>query len=202
MSDISTQEVETPASKPASRADSKAVRFADSLDIASEGAGSGSSSTAAKTEPKIEPLGDVVERSSRPEELVARPATKKPSRFRKERGDTSKVVSDPIVKGPHQAPARFLDEDRTTAPTGPDGQTIATSIVERQATTEVKEPDEFDAALLQQEVAVEYHRARNRLIQKEGGFLKQNQDAIKPLDEEEGGPRRMSKFKAARLSRQ
>ena len=65
------------------------------------------------------------------------------------------------------------------------------------------EPDEFDPALLSQEVATEYHKMRNRMIQRQGGFLKNDEDesGIVPLDEEEGGPKKVSRFKAARLAR-
>ena len=39
------------------------------------------------------------------------------------------------------------------------------------------------------------------MIQKEGGFGKPAEQEIIPLDEEEGGPPRMSRFKAARLAK-
>ena len=62
------------------------------------------------------------------------------------------------------------------------------------------EPDEYDPTLVQQEVATEYHKMRNRMIQRQGGFMAQDADKAEvPLAEEEGGPKKMSRFKAARL---
>ena len=63
-------------------------------------------------------------------------------------------------------------------------------------------PDDLDPALLQQQVKTEYNRMRNRMIQRQGGFTAQEDGAEVPLTEEEGGPRKMSRFKAARLGRE
>ena len=65
----------------------------------------------------------------------------------------------------------------------------------------VAEPDEMDPQLLHQEVATEYHRMRNRMIQRQGGFMMEEESKIIPLTEEEGGPKKVSRFKAARLAR-
>ena len=64
------------------------------------------------------------------------------------------------------------------------------------------EPDDFDPAILQQEIRTEYYRTRNRMIQKQGGFMKNDEEenGIIPFSEEEGGPKKMSRFKAARLA--
>lgn len=62
------------------------------------------------------------------------------------------------------------------------------------------EPDEFDPALLQQQVKTEYNRTRNLMIQRQGGFSRPEDDGPEvPLTEAEGGPKKMSRFKAARL---
>lgn len=89
------------------------------------------------------------------------------------------------------------------APSGPEGTTLATTIIERtpDPNAEVTEPDALDSQLLHQEVATEYHRIRNRMIQKQGGFAKEEESEIVPLTEEEGGPKKVSRFKAARLAR-
>ncbi|KAL8963922.1 MAG: hypothetical protein Q9183_004844 [Haloplaca sp. 2 TL-2023] len=88
-------------------------------------------------------------------------------------------------------------------PTGPLGRTHA-SVIERPYVEQVKKdsvpaPDGFDESLLQQELKVDYHRSRNRMIQKQGGFLgpeeKENEEG--PLTDENG--KKISKFKAARL---
>ncbi|KAL2040222.1 hypothetical protein N7G274_007125 [Stereocaulon virgatum] len=64
------------------------------------------------------------------------------------------------------------------------------------------EPDDYDPALVQQEVATEYHKMRNRMIQRQGGFTARDEEKAEvPLTEAEGGPKKMSRFKAARLGR-
>lgn len=73
-----------------------------------------------------------------------------------------------------------------------------------------QEPDELDPAIMRQEIAVEYHHMRNRMIHRQGGFLKrpeeeeneEGQEKV-PLTPEEGGERKkkISRFKAARLGR-
>ncbi len=85
----------------------------------------------------------------------------------------------------------------------------APTVVERppSATTNpstIREPDEFDAALVQQEVSTVYHRMRNRMIQRQGGFTNGDDEDEKgevPLTEAEGGPKKVSRFKAARLNK-
>lgn len=57
----------------------------------------------------------------------------------------------------------------------------------------------MDAQLLNQEVATEYHRMRNKFIAKQGGFMKEEDGEFVPFTEEEGGAKKMSRFKAARL---
>lgn len=198
------------ASKPAK----KGVQFADALDIAPDTTTQPSPAGPVEEpeEPFVDPMkSTIVERST-----TIRPAApaalepKKTSRFKKVRAaapavaDALPTTKQPptLPKGPADAPARFLNhEDVQTAPTGPEGQTLAGTIVERDASSEVKEPDEFDAALLHQEAAVEYHRMRNRMILKEGGFAKEKEEAIEYPEEEESG-KRVSRFKAARLGRQ
>lgn len=105
-------------------------------------------------------------------------------------------------------PIQLTEEGRTSqVPEGPPGKTHAEGIVERETssnTANSPDPDDVDPVLLQQEVATEYHRIRNRMIQREGGFLpREDQQERIPLTEEEGGStKKMSRFKAARLARQ
>lgn len=89
-------------------------------------------------------------------------------------------------------------------PEGPPGKTHLNHIIERESPSnavDAPDPDDMDPFLLQQEVAVEYHRMRNRMIQREGGFLpRDGQEERVPLTEEEGGSgKKVSRFKAARL---
>lgn len=197
---------------PAPKHAKKGVQFAESLDIAPDPTATPS---AAPVEEPEEPFADpmkstIVERSATAKPAApAPPEPKKTSRFKKARAATPSVADalpttqlPTIPKGPADAPARFLNhEDVRTAPTGPEGQTLAGTIVERDAPAKVKEPDEFDAALLHQEAAVEYHRMRNRMILKEGGFAKEKEEEIEYPEEEESG-KKVSRFKAARLARQ
>ena len=95
-------------------------------------------------------------------------------------------------------------------PSGPSGQIQSKILIERPPpptkTTEPASPDEFDPALMHQELAVEYHRLRNRMIQRNGGFVQEEEEpAEMPIVDDEReqqqleGGRKMSLFKAARL---
>lgn len=201
--------------------DAKKVSFASSVDIAPletvppaapPAAPSAAAKTKAPAEPVVDPMSEViVERasskhngSSSNEPPAAPDATQKPkrvSRFKKARGDGATAPDAGLPKGPHQAPVRFLDEDRTVAPEGPEGKTHAEEVIERTAVTEPKEPHELDAGILMQEAATEYHKTRNRLIQQQGGFLQASESAVVSVGQEDGGPR-ISKFKAAKLGKQ
>lgn len=74
---------------------------------------------------------------------------------------------------------------------------------EKNSSTIAVEPDGLDASLLQQQVATEYHRMRNRMIQRQGGFLasaeEESSGGLVRLDEG-GEGKKVSRFKAARLS--
>lgn len=68
----------------------------------------------------------------------------------------------------------------------------------------IREPDELDPALVHQEVSTAYHRMRNHMIQRQGGFMNIDDEDEKgevPLIEAEGGQKRVSRFKAARLGK-
>lgn len=204
----------------------KGVKFASELDVAPAPGTATEAVSSAVEEPKqpfVDPMrGTIVERNPAPQPAAPQPAStpaepKKTSRFKKARTNTAATAAatTPATqtlpsrpKGPAEAPLRFLDRDGEvpappTAPSGPEGKTLAGTIVERDTPVEAKEPDEFDATLLHQEAAVEYHRVRNRMIQKQGGFVREEEAAIEyPEDEPEEGGKRISRFKAARLARQ
>lgn len=188
----------------------KGVKFANALDIAPETDNKPAPAPAEPQKPYVDPMkSTIVERSPAAQPAAPTASTpKKTSRFKKIRATESAPspaeTQLPVrTKGPAEAPARFLDQDVRTAPTGPDGKTLAGTIVERDMPSDTVEPDEFDATLLHQEAAVEYHRMRNRMIQKQGGFVAEKEEAISyPEDEErETGGKRVSRFKAARLGR-
>ena len=177
----------------------KGVRFAPALDIAEEPASSPATApdrAAPVPKPVVEPLSDVVmERSSGTAAATPR-LNKKPSRFRKERA-TGGV---PTFQGVPLVAERAPEPDRAFAPTGPEGRTLANSVLEHEPSPQAREPDELDARLMKQQAAEEYHRVRNRLIHRQGGFLREDERPVRPLEEEEGGPKRVSRFKAARLA--
>lgn len=192
-------------SKPAK----KGVKFANALDIAPERDTTPTPAPVEPKEPYVDPMmSTIVERSpaAQPGTLTAS-APKKTSRFKKARAaeptpNPAETQLPVRAKGPAEAPARFLDQEVRTAPNGPDGKTLAGTIVERDMPPDTVEPDEFDATLLHQEAAVEYHRMRNRMIQKQGGFVAEKEEAIEYPEDEDMSGKRVSRFKAARLGRQ
>ncbi|KAM0504339.1 hypothetical protein ACHAP8_002746 [Fusarium lateritium] len=183
--------------QPESANSKKGVRFASSLDIAQESEPTSlpvREAPSEEKEPIVEPLNDIVERStSKTSDTTNTKSTRKQSRFKKAR--------DTVPPGPLDVPATFIDQDRPTAPTGPDGTTLADTLVEREPTRAAQPPDEFDDELILQEVADEHHKLRKKFIQREGGFLKEDESPIQPLEEQDGGRERVSRFKAAKLSK-
>ena len=114
----------------------------------------------------------------------------------------------PPRSNPFPSSATFSLNDRIRrVPEGPAGQIQSSTLVERPRNSDpieaAVEPDELDPGLLHQEVALQYHRMHNRIIQRKGGFTQkdeeegEDEDAI--LEDERG--RKMSMFKAARLAR-
>lgn len=111
--------------------------------------------------------------------------------------------------GPHLPPAIASSRPPRPTPTGPSDHTLAENIIERPYTTTAnpdatpQEPDEFDPTLLHQEATTEYHRQRNRMIYRQGGFLPQQEDEDEVLLDGEGEEqgRKVSRFMAARLGR-
>ncbi|CAJ2500696.1 Uu.00g035490.m01.CDS01 [Anthostomella pinea] len=173
----------------------KSVRFATDLDIAEAPASTATQVNPEQAkQPEVDPISDVKERAVGTAAAPTQTSRKKPSRFRKNR-----ATEAPAAQAPAIAPQKPVDQSRY-APSGPKGRTLATSVLEHEPSIEAQEPDEFDANLLQQQVAEEYHKMRNKLVHRQGGFLKENENPIQPLDEEEGGPKRMSRFRAARLA--
>ncbi|KAI0548347.1 Prefoldin subunit-domain-containing protein [Xylaria curta] len=177
------------AASSTTKDEAKSVRFAPSLDIAEPSPSVAQPKSAQPQQPEVDPLSDVVERRSSQATQVTSTSGRKPSKFRKERASG----------GPMPAPEKPSDTARY-APSGPEGQTLASEILEHEPSNAVKEPDELDANFLHQQVTEEYHKMRNRLIGRQGGFLKEDTNPIQPLEEEEGGPKRVSRFKAARLA--
>ncbi|KAI1259902.1 hypothetical protein F5Y18DRAFT_281527 [Xylariaceae sp. FL1019] len=173
----------------------KAVRFATSLDSVEHSSPPTQQVPKQPKKPEIDPLSDVVERSSTAPTKPGTASRKRASRFRRERASEGPNTPSPAV-----APEKPTSTIRY-APSGPEGRTIASDILEHEPTNEIREPDEFDANLLHQQVTEEYYKMRNRMINRQGGFLKEDESPIQPLEEDEGGPKRVSRFKAARLAK-
>ncbi|KAI1282810.1 Prefoldin subunit-domain-containing protein [Xylaria sp. FL0933] len=194
-SDLPTANSNPPINSAPEDEVKKSVRFASALDIAEPPSSSSQLQPPNTQLPEVDPLSDVVERRSSGPSNVTSSSPRKPSRFRKER-----VNGPPVAQMPPIAPEKPTDTTKY-APSGPEGQTLASTILEHEPSNEIKEPDELDANLLHQQVTEEYYKMRNKIIGRQGGFLKENTDIIQPLEEEEGGPKRLSRFKAARLAK-
>ncbi|KAI0895449.1 Prefoldin subunit-domain-containing protein [Annulohypoxylon nitens] len=181
----------------------KSVKFAQSLDIAEapDSALVPRQTLAESTDhPEGNLMSDVMERNGGTHQPKAA-STKKMSRFRKERTTEPSIIKAPLaLDGTPIAPDRPNINIKPT-PSGPEGQIVAKSVLEHEPSSEVKEPDEFDANLLHNQATEEYFKMRNRLVHRNGGFMKEDESPIQPLDEEEGGPKRVSRFKAARLAK-
>ena len=203
----------------ASSSGRKSVRFSEELDVSPAPLPPTQINANSAKEWIPAPVGDIIERTPVAEPARA-PMPKKASRFKSMQTTTPKVLNGPLMSTGSLLPLTPLkpkqpkpfsqpillpteSQDPLTAPTGPEGQTLASRIIERDVPTDssVTAPDELEPQLLHQEVATEYHRIRNRMIQKQGGFMKEEEGEIIPLTEEEGGPKRLSRFKAARLAR-
>ena len=201
----------------------KGVRFAEDLDMSKEPP---PASTELQTElmeiSGSRPISEtVVERSRNSVETSGNvPKKQKLSRFKSARSGIVPAVegnaaSLPMIaavqaiKQPFAGPPNFAEKERIRqVPEGPQGRTHADVLIERTPRSDVNtatEPDELDPALLHQEVAVEYHRMRNRMIQRNGGFMQTDDESAEiPVtegNEDESGGRKMSRFKTARLAR-
>ncbi|KAH6845321.1 Prefoldin subunit-domain-containing protein [Chaetomium sp. MPI-CAGE-AT-0009] len=200
----STAPASAPAPTPAASKGKKSVSFASKLDIAPDTASQPAPDARSK-ERKIAHVGDIVEKVAEEETLKdPEEPPKRVSRFKKERPTAAASAHPPVTKlppGPHQLPRNFGAgiSDRPTDPVPPD-QTLAITVAERTTIATPTEPDDLDDAVVYKAAALEYSRLRNQLIRNQGGVV-DNESGLVPLDEELGGPKRQSKFKAARLTK-
>ncbi|TEY57520.1 hypothetical protein BOTCAL_0215g00010 [Botryotinia calthae] len=201
----------------------KSVRFSEELDVSP--APDEPVSSSSKTEMKTAPVGDIIERKAPGPSSSAPPVQKKASRFKTSRAPSSNSTNGissttpiatnpthlklfpatPATPKPFSQPIQYAPaiEKPREVPTGPANRTLAPNVIERDVShdTNAAPPDEFDPQLLHQEVATEYHRMRNKIIGKQGGFGPEEEGEIVPFTEEEGGPKKVSRFKAARLAK-
>ena len=148
------------------------------------------------------------------------PAKTRVSRFKSARNTKNRSGDDFLERGlpntsgptePKQPEGTVPETQTRDVPTGPPDRPHADTIIERpfpsNADDPPPEPDEFDPKLLQKQVTTEYHRQRNRMIYRQGGFLpnEENEEAEEaevPVDEHGNEQRRkVSRFMAARLGR-
>ena len=133
---------------------------------------------------------------SRSAEHPAAPTAKKEGHLQIKASDGNQVKTPSL-------PAFTPPATPKITPTGPPGRTHAPHVVERAFEDNVRledvcEPNELDTPLLQQELAMDYHRTRNRMMQRQGGYLANDEDEEQsPLVDENG--KKISRFKAARL---
>ncbi|KAL8738386.1 MAG: hypothetical protein Q9181_000808 [Wetmoreana brouardii] len=205
--------IKEPPEATSTKQGKKNVRFAKSLDIQEQPTsptdGNRSQPRQNKTSTPIH--ADVVERSPPPRnsndtaaptgrrkgsKLVAACNRSAPLQVKASNGEQIKTPSLPAFTPPATP---------KMTPKGPSGRTHAPTVIERPASDDenaesVPEPDELDGSLLRQEVMMDYHRTRNRMIQRQGGFLGQDEEVAEdegPLVDENGN--KISRFKAARL---
>lgn len=173
----------------------KGVRFADSLDVSeAPRAISRPATDGAKASSAAPTLSDTIVERSVPEAVMTEQASRpaKVSRFKSARAGSNQVP--PMLPMPAVGVA-------SPVPTGPAGRTLAHTITEHTETSgSPHAPDEFDPVLIHREVQADYHKARNKLIQQQGGFKATDEDEESPMMEERNGQsKKVSRFMAARL---
>jgi len=209
------------ASVASSPVPTKGVRFADKIDIQEapilKDSTNGSNTTTETMAPAPGTDKKKVSRfkseraagtfaASRPPEAATIVAANTPILSRVIEHTSSSTLSS---IGPHLPPAIPSLRPPRPPPNGPSDRTLAENIIERPYTTAAdpdtkpQEPDEFDPTLLHQEATTEYHRQRNRMIYRQGGFLPKEEDEDEVLLDGEGEEqgRKVSRFMAARLGR-
>ena len=192
----------------------KGVRFAEVLDISSETRKESMHDTQkGQADALSRPISDKVVERVKSTRTSAGPADPKPrgSRFPQARisPKVSSISQNPtqsIDSEPASIPIPTTTTDRHTSQgvsAVPQGSTHATTITERPEANQpktVRVPDELDPSLLHQEVAVEYHKMRNRMIQRNGGYSRQDEERERNREAiENSSGKRISRFKAARL---
>lgn len=130
------------------------------------------------------------------------PLAKKEVRFANEldiQDAHTKATTNPLLSASHASKPPDVHRKPTHTP-----KVIERPFMTSTSSSKPNEPDEYDPALIHQEVMTEYHRMRNHVIQRQGGFNARDEDEESgevPLTEAEGGPRKLSRFKAARLGK-
>jgi unconventional prefoldin RPB5 interactor 1 len=190
------QSLETEESKSgAGEPKKKGVRFADTLDVSE--APQPTRQPAVQPGPRTKPpatISDtIIERPTpKPDAMDARPGPSKASRFKTGRLGPNEMV--------HALPTPDIPPT-PAIPTGPAGRTLSNTVVEHHSpSTKPSAPDEFDPLVMNREIQTEYHKARNRFIQQQGGFKATQEGEESPVVEgQDGKSKKVSRFMAARL---
>ncbi|GKZ64605.1 hypothetical protein AnigIFM50267_005673 [Aspergillus niger] len=107
----------------------------------------------------------------------------------------------PAEPKPFSQPITDIVEKEDLTPRGPEGKVLADTLVERETPAGpavAPEPDELDEQLHKKEIATEFYKIRNRMIQQNGGFVGEEPEIV-PIETEDA-PKRVSRFRAARMS--
>jgi unconventional prefoldin RPB5 interactor 1 len=194
----------------------KKVSFANDLDIAQEKNLHPQIETRKGKDPETVSLppvsGSVIERNPNTADTDSSATSasqpRKTSRFKAARDSTPQI---PPFPSQHtdllSAPATKPD------PAQPTNEIMSAAIKERPEPSSSRkapppDPYDFDEALHKQEIAGEYYKSRNRMIQRQGGFVREGEDdnygeftaPLPVVDEETGKVKKISRFKAARLT--
>ncbi|KAF2755749.1 hypothetical protein EJ05DRAFT_114073 [Pseudovirgaria hyperparasitica] len=191
----------------------KGVRFAQELDISLKTDNTPTPTITSQSPKKHIPATfseAITERQApRAVSTVEPPKTKRVSRFKSERGSAklepsvprSDISQDIKVGRSFQASEQIRQR---SVPTGPKGQILSAAVIERDAINpSITSPDELDPELIRREAEAEFHKMRNHMIQRQGGFLPADgeEDDLSTLveEKEDGTLKPVSRFKAARL---
>jgi unconventional prefoldin RPB5 interactor 1 len=211
-SDQQQRDSRKPSAKSAKK---KSVVFASDLDISAT-APSSTSDKSAKSAAK--PIGDaIVERSGdNGSDAPAPPApapSARPSHFKAAREAANAIAtSSPSQSSTDPGKQRRKPTIKSSKPA--DRPLIAPQVLERDTASDARppDPDDIDDELHRREIAMDYHRIRNRRIHARGGFVRdpadEGDDEMDEMlgnnvmvDEETGEVKKVSRFKAARLMR-
>lgn len=212
--------VETGAgSYRSSRIAKKGVRFADELNISSDPKPVPDEERPAfkKLLEKSTVSESIVERSPSAATLSAQTETlRKISRFKSTRAaampfitqNVSGTAAKSVNTSVHPANKDEHPQSKTDVPGFEPGEVLTTNVLERPVSLcNVSGPDEdaLNPAILQREAAVAYHKIRNQMIQRNGGFLPSERDKLEEeeqgplMEEKDGKVKKVSRFKAAWL---
>ncbi|KAJ5811960.1 hypothetical protein N7474_008261 [Penicillium riverlandense] len=139
-------------------------------------------------------------------------STRKPSQFAEYRGPRKQTnaapssVPPPLFPATPKEPKPFSTpitdiSNIPSAPQPPEGKTLADKLVERDVTpgsAAAPEGEELDEEIHRREIATEFYKARNRLVHQNGGFVNDDEQEMIPIEDEDP-PKRISKFRAARM---